>query len=263
MDRRTIYIHKKYAGDWRKVPLHVIANNLAKKHKLPFRFRMCHGRHVNLKERLIADCTKKIFADVIYMPTDRENHTFDQKNASKYHQCACRSPKVEGKCMFDGKCKTEAIIYNVLWVPTGHNYIGKSQGNLAHRINRGHVNDLVAFYNVRVNYKHYIAKDEVINIAKTPKGKPRRYSTVVTPEYSQELTQTPNQTGISALVELIKARLTPNQNLYSSDETDDETTMSQSEDKSLDERLSQPLTPKTAFQAAFGRPTEKRSPKPK
>ena len=130
---------------------------------------MCHGRHVNLKERLIADCTQKIFADVIYMPTDRENHTFDQKKASKYHQCACRSTKVEGKCMFDGKCKTEAIIYNVLWVPTGHNYIGKSQGNLAHRINRGHVNDLVAFYNVRVKYKKYIAKDEVIRIAKTPK----------------------------------------------------------------------------------------------
>ena len=39
--------------------------------------------------------------------------------------------------------------------------------------------------------------------------------------------------------------------------------MSQSEDESLDERLSQTLTPKTAFQAAFGRPTEKRSPNPK
>ena len=49
--------------------------------------------------------------------------------------------------------KKEAIIYNVLWVPTGHNYIGKSQGNLAHRINRGHVNDLAGFYNVRVKYK--------------------------------------------------------------------------------------------------------------
>ena len=86
---------------------------------------------------------------------------------------------------------------------------------------------------MRVKYKKYIAKDEVITIAKTPKGKPRRYSTVVTPECSQELTQTPNHGGISALVELMKTRLTPNQNLYLSDE-DDETTMSQSDDESLD-----------------------------
>ena len=61
----------------------------------------------------------------------------------------------------------------------------------------------------------------------------------------------------------MNTRLTPNQNSYSSDETDDETVMSQSEDE-LDERLSQQLIPKTAFQAAFGRPTEqKRSPNPK
>ena len=37
--------------------------------------------------------------------------------------------------------------------------------------------------------------------------------------------------------------------------------MSQSDDESLDGGFSQPLMPKTAFQAAFGRPTEqKRSP---
>ena len=158
MDKLTIYIHEKYANDWQKVPLHAMTNDLAKKYKLHFRFRMCHGRHLDLKERLIADCTKKVFAGVIYIPTDRENHTFDPKKASKYHQCACRSTKVDGKCMFDGDCKKEAIIYNVLWVPTGHNYIGKSQGNLAHRINRWHVSDLVAFYNVRVKNKNILLR---------------------------------------------------------------------------------------------------------
>ena len=55
-----------------------------------------------------------------------------------------------------------------------------------------------------------------------------------------------------------------NKNLYSSDETDDETTMSQTDKESLDGELSQPLIPKTALQAACGRPTEqKRSPNPK
>ena len=192
------------------------------------------------------------------MPTDRKNDEFDPKKASKYHQCACRSTKVDGKCMFDGKCKTEAIIYNVQWIPTSHNYIGKSQGNLAHRINRGHVNGLVAFWNLRDKYDKYIAKESVKEIAKTPKGRTRRYSTVVTPECSQELTQTPSQTGISALVKLIKTCLTPDQNSYSNDETDDETTMSQTDDETLDEDLSQPLTPKTDFQKVFGRPADKK-----
>ena len=71
MDKRTIYIQKKDANNWRKVLLHAMTDDLAKTHKLPFRFRMCHGRHLNLKERLIADCTQKVFADVIYMSTDR------------------------------------------------------------------------------------------------------------------------------------------------------------------------------------------------
>ena len=70
IDKRTIYIHEKYANGWCKTPLHAMTNELAKKYKLPFRFRMCHGRHLNLKERLIADCTQKVFADVIYMPTN-------------------------------------------------------------------------------------------------------------------------------------------------------------------------------------------------
>ena len=60
-DKRTILIHEKYADNWRKKPLHAVANKLAKKYKLPFRFRMCHGRHLNLKERLIADCTSKVY----------------------------------------------------------------------------------------------------------------------------------------------------------------------------------------------------------
>ena len=161
--------------------------------------------------------------------------------------------------MFDGNCKTEAIIYNVQWTPTGHNYIGKSQGNIAHRINRGHINGLVSFWNLRDKYDKYIAKESE-TIAKTPKGKTRRHSTVITPICSQELTQTPNQNGMSALVEFMNTRLTPDQNSCSDDETDDETTIcpSQTDDETLDNDLSQMLTPKTTFQKVFGRPTDKK-----
>ena len=47
IDKRVIYIPEKYAGNWRKKPLFVHGNRLAKQHKLPFRFRPCYGRHLN------------------------------------------------------------------------------------------------------------------------------------------------------------------------------------------------------------------------
>ena len=49
-DRRTIYIHEKHTSNRRRIPLHALANNLGKKYKLFFRFRMCHGRHRNRKK---------------------------------------------------------------------------------------------------------------------------------------------------------------------------------------------------------------------
>ena len=52
-------------------------------------------------------------------------------------------------------------------------------------------------------------------------------------------------------------RFTPNQNSYSSDETDDEATMSQTNDESFYGKPSQLLTPQNTFQKAFGRPTGK------
>ena len=39
----------------------------------------------------------------------------------------------------------------------------------------------------------------------------------------------------------MKTHLAPNQNSYSNDETDDETKVSQTDDKTTDEELSQPL----------------------
>ena len=57
------------------------------------------------------------------------------------------------------QCKKEAIIYKVERTPTGHTYIGKSQGNLSKRINQGHdINDLVVFWNLRDRYNKNIAK---------------------------------------------------------------------------------------------------------
>ena len=74
-----------------------MANKLAKKHKLPFRFRMCHGRHPNLKESFIADCTRKVFANATYVPTDGSDEELDPKKAVKFYKCACKSTKVDRK----------------------------------------------------------------------------------------------------------------------------------------------------------------------
>ena len=82
-DRRTIYIHERFANNWREAPLYYTSNNPAKKHKLPFRFRMCHDRHTNLKEQFVADCTKKVFANITYVTTCRTKQEFHPKKAIK------------------------------------------------------------------------------------------------------------------------------------------------------------------------------------
>lgn len=217
---------------------------------------MCHGRHLNLKERFIADCTQKVFANVKYVPSVKSGKEFDQKKTAKLYKCACKSTKVDGKCMFNEQCKTEAIIYKVQWIPTGHAYIGKTQGNLSERINRGHINGLVAFWNLRDKYNKNIAEENAYITPKGGTGRRFSFSTVVTPECSQELTQTP--TGLSPLVNFMTARLAPNPDFDSNDETDDETVMSSSEDEPSDEEISQPLNTKTKFQKVFGRPTDKK-----
>ena len=87
---------------------------------------MSNGRHLNARERFIADCTQNVFAGVTHMTTDRKDEEFNPKKAVKYRKCARKSTKVDGKCMFDKKCRTEAMIYNIKWVPTVCTYIGKS-----------------------------------------------------------------------------------------------------------------------------------------
>ena len=235
-----------------------MANKLAKKHKLPFRFMMCHGRHPNLKESIIADCTRKVFANVTYVPTDRTDEELDPKKTIKFYKCACKNTKVDGKCMFNEQCKTEAIIYKIQWIPTGHTYIRKSQGNLSKRTNQGHINDLVAFWNLRDKYNKNVAKGSAFITPKEGTGQRFSFSTVVTPECSQELTQTP--TGLSPLIDFMTARLAKSPGFNSSDETDDETTMSSSEESS-DEEISQQLNTKSEFQKVFGRPTDKKKPR--
>ena len=82
------------------------------------------------------------------------------------------------------------------------------------------------------------------------------FSTVVEPECLQELTQMPR--GLSPLADFMTSRLANIQIADSNDETDEETNMSSSKDKTLGEDFFQQLTPKTDFQKELGRPTDKK-----
>ena len=64
--------------------------------------------------------------------------------------------------------------------------------------------------------------------------------------------------GLSPLVDFMTACLANNPGFDSNDETDDETTMSSSENETSDEEISQQLTPKTNFQKGFGRLANKK-----
>ena len=96
------------------------------------------------------------------------------------------------------EAKRRLVIYKVQWIPTGHTYTGKSQGNLSKRINAGHVSGLVAFLNLRDKYSKNIAKESAL-IAEIPEGRTTSrfsFSTVVTPECSQIARTHPNTNRI-------------------------------------------------------------------
>ena len=233
-----------------KKSVHAVANKLAKKYKLPFIFRMCHGRHLNLKERLIADCTSKVYKQVLYMPTLLEKSKFILNK--DYKKCSCKGTKCNGKCMFPvGTCRKEASVYKVTVAPSNHTYIGKAQGGLGKRINLGHINGLKPFCNLRDRFEKRIAKiaTTIKKLTMTPRrNKPSKTKPVATPESSQELSQTPDQSGMLALIKLMSENLTPVQKPNSSDESDLET----ESEMSTEDEISQPLTPEDPFQREFG-----------
>ena len=109
---------------------------------------------------------------------------------------------------------------------------------------------------MRDRYNKNIAKGSALI---TPKGRTSgrfSFSTVVTPECLQELTQTPR--GLSPLVEFMTTRLANNPDFNSNGETDDETTIFSPEDETSDEEIS----PKTDFKKEFGRSADKKKTEP-
>ena len=83
---------------------------------------MSYHKFSNLRETFQADLSTKLLADVKsvnYLPL----------------KCNCRKPsKVDGKCLFKGKCLHKCLIYRVTCKKTGRVYIGSTQRELKERI---------------------------------------------------------------------------------------------------------------------------------
>ena len=97
---------------------------------------MCHKRHTNLKEMLLADCARKV------------NQGLSKWKKKPDQICNCQGTKVNGKCVFDKQCLIENVIYRVTWLPMLKTYIGKSMGPAKSRIN-SHITDLAPLWKKR------------------------------------------------------------------------------------------------------------------
>ena len=109
-----------------------MVRKLIKKHNLPYLcIKMAHMRFSNLGEMLQADLQSKLMQGI----SDREYES---------RKCNCNAVnKVDGKCLFDGKCREAMIVYEIKDKITGKSYIGKTQRYLKKRTAE-HIGDVVA-----------------------------------------------------------------------------------------------------------------------
>ena len=179
-DPRQIFLKQKYAGSWQQNCPAKIANSMARQYGCGFiRVRMCHGRHRNAKEILLADLDKKVMSGIDYI-NPRE----------KYYKskCGCRSTKVNGRCIMEERCNEQAVVYRIEWGPSKHYYIGKTKDELAKRI-RDHIQTLNEFFKLRKNFQLAQVQKSKTNNQKpktksqnktNPKPKPKRKLQIAT-----------------------------------------------------------------------------------
>lgn len=86
------------------------------------RVRMIYKRHMNVKEMLLGDITKKIMRGI----DDAEYIKKIQRG-----KCTCRSThKHDGECLYKEECETKAVIYKISCKCCNSFYIGKTSRSL-------------------------------------------------------------------------------------------------------------------------------------
>ena len=101
---------------------------------------MSYHKISNLREMFQADLGNKLLTDI--KPLD-----FLPK------ECNCTKPsKVDGQCIFKGKCLHKCLIYQVTCKKTNAVYIGSTQGKLKDRVSAHNQKvRLVVRYKVSIN----------------------------------------------------------------------------------------------------------------
>ena len=207
--KRTIYLIKKYDGDWRS-PVHKLIQKLRLKYDLKWlRVRMTHKRHMNLKEMLLGDITKKIMQGI-------DDYEYVKK--TKKGKCNCRSThKPNGECLYKEECETKAVIYKISCKCCNSFYIGKTSRSLKSRCQE-HYQGLGKFFTMK---KRFL--DQLEQEANPPPPTPNsthssssssgvstrsqtrtRLSTPHPPQHSsQQLTTPASASGLSYLITLM------------------------------------------------------------
>ena len=95
--KRTAFLIEKYDGNWR-TPVHKTIKKLCEKYDLKWlRVRMTHKHHMNLKEMLLGDITRKVMRGV---------EDFDYVKKIWRGKCTCRSThKPDSECLYKEECE--------------------------------------------------------------------------------------------------------------------------------------------------------------
>ena len=117
IDRRNVHFVLGFSKFWSTLPepMYKTINKIIKTNNLPWlRIRMTYHRFKNLGEHLQADLSTKLLENLTSLDfMDRP--------------CNCFSAsKIDGKCAYNGKCRTSYIVYEVKCKTTGTIYIGNT-----------------------------------------------------------------------------------------------------------------------------------------
>ena len=104
---------------------------------------MTHKRHMNLKEMLLGDITKKIMQGI-------DDYEYVKK--TKKGKCNCRSThKPNGECLYKEECETKAVIYKISCKCCNSFYIGKTSRSLKSRCQE-HYQGLGKFFTMKKRF---------------------------------------------------------------------------------------------------------------
>ena len=125
-DRRNIYLVLGFSKFWgkRSEPLHKSIDRIMSTNNLPWlQTRMAYQKYRNLGELLHLDLCNKL-----------HRHILSLDLMERPYNCPNRC-KINGRCPYEGKCRTTCLVFKVKSTDRGAIYISRTQRTLKERIN--------------------------------------------------------------------------------------------------------------------------------